>query len=117
MLRLSVSVSPGEKFYYFVFTLKQSFKILYISWCSFAVFIVHCSKYQFVVFYVVCHKMSNMNGFEQEPMKEMWTQGKIIYWEPFFSMQQSLKIKQHPEKCFVESTKISIDPYLNEKLC
>ena len=23
----------------------------------------------------------------------------------------------HPEKCFVESTKISIDPYLNEKLC
>ena len=23
----------------------------------------------------------------------------------------------HPEKCFVESTKISIGPYLNEKLC
>ena len=26
-------------------------------------------------------------------------------------------IKVHPEKCFVESTKVSIDPYLNEKLC
>ena len=23
----------------------------------------------------------------------------------------------HPEKCFVESTKISINPYLNEKPC
>ena len=27
------------------------------------------------------------------------------------------KAELHPEKCFVESTKISIDPYLNEKLC
>ena len=25
-------------------------------------------------------------------------------------------LKPHPEKCFVESTKISIGPYLNEKL-
>ena len=33
---------------------------------------------------------------------------------------QSIKLCRkyiHPEKCFVESTKISIDPYLNEKLC
>ena len=27
------------------------------------------------------------------------------------------KLYVHPEKCFVESTKISIGPYLNEKLC
>ena len=42
----------------------------------------------------------------------------------FFVKQKKKKVTErkrshviHPEKCFVESTKISIDPYLNEKIC
>ena len=34
-----------------------------------------------------------------------------------FVMSTHRGFSLHPEKCFVESTKISIDPYLNEKLC
>ena len=46
-------------------------------------------------------------------IKEYGYDDKNYFHQKFRVLNNEKKMHAHPEKCFVESTKISIDPYLN----
>ena len=40
-----------------------------------------------------------------------------VHKNTIHTLKTLFKSHLHPEKCFIELTKISIDPYLKEKIC